>query len=57
MPNSEPTLFFPMMWAKVSPELWEWVKANALHVEPSYHMAGWKVWFPVFAVDMQEEAA
>lgn len=45
--NSERSFFFPMRWAVEAPEIWEWVRKQALHVEMSFVMQGWDVWMPL----------
>ena len=45
--NSPPSFFFPMQWAAEAPQLWEWIKSNALHTKHALNRDGWYVWMPV----------
>jgi hypothetical protein len=47
--NSEASFFFPEQWALDAPDVWKWVKANALTVEHSLSRRGWQVWMPLGA--------
>lgn len=56
-PNSDPTIFFPLAWAKSCPSLFEWLEANALHMEESLNCMGWNVWMPLPDSAEKREAA
>ena len=44
--NSESSFLFAEQDALECPELWDWIKANCLHIEMGVQDHFWRVWMP-----------